>query len=151
MTEQPKYELNPLPFYHNEGGLCFSCKPQCAACCKMPGRVEITEMEAERMAAHLGEHVEKFRKRYVRNHNDPLLLKERSDGSCVFLDKKDKCMVYPVRPAQCRTYPFWDEVLANDFTWLLEKGVCPGIDQGKLYHANEIDAVRKNNGEVAGY
>jgi Fe-S-cluster containining protein len=111
----------------------------------------VTQKEAERIAAYLGEPVDTFRRRYIRNHNDPLLLKERSDGSCVFLDKKDKCTVYPVRPAQCRTYPFWDEVLANDFTWLLEKGVCPGIDQCKLYSPEEIDALRKNDGEAGGY
>jgi len=151
MPDKSNYKLRPKPFYYNEGGLHFSCKPQCAACCKITGRVEITEDDVWQMAAHLGITAKKFKQQHTKKDKDQLLLQERSDDSCVMLGKKDKCMVYPVRPLQCRTYPFWNEVLANDFTWLLEKGFCPGIDEGKRYSPQEIDEIRKDNNEAGGY
>ncbi|MFQ5632044.1 MAG: YkgJ family cysteine cluster protein [bacterium] len=151
MTEKSKYVPNPKTFYYREGGLRFSCKPQCAACCKITGRVEITENDISQMATHLGIAADKFRQQYTKKDNEQLLLQERSDDSCVMLSTKDKCMVYPVRPLQCRTYPFWDEVLANDFTWLLEKGFCPGIDEGKRYSPQEIDEIRQDSNEAGGY
>lgn len=150
MSTYPDDEQAPEPFYYREDGLCFSCQPNCAACCKIPGRVEITDEDAARMAKHIGVKTDVFHKKYTRI-KDQLLLKEREDGSCVMLDKNDRCMVYAVRPPQCRTYPFWDEILANDFTWLLEKGFCPGIDVGKNYSPEEIDAIRKNQNQTEGY
>ena len=45
--------------------------------------------------------------------------------ACVFLTKTKKCSIYPVRPLQCLTYPFWpgdeDKVLfGTDFFLLPE-------------------------------
>lgn len=150
MSDYPTFDQKPTPFYYNEDGLCFTCQRQCAACCKIPGRVEISEEDAVRMAAHLGMKADAFHRKYTRVKNR-LLLKERDDGSCVMLGKDDKCMVYPVRPRQCSSYPFWDEILANDFTWLLEKNMCPGIDVGKKYSPEEIDAIRIDKAKTEGY
>lgn len=41
---------------------------------------------------------------------------------CVFLDESTNgCVVYPVRPVQCSTYPWWPEIM-SDSHWRLEKG-----------------------------
>ena len=37
-------------------------------------------------------------------------LRERANGECVFWDRQAGCTVYPARPAQCRTWPFWESV-----------------------------------------
>ncbi|MFC1643505.1 YkgJ family cysteine cluster protein, partial [Chlamydiota bacterium] len=33
-----------------------------------------------------------------------LSLKEKDDGTCIFLDVNN-CLIYPVRPVQCTTFP----------------------------------------------
>lgn len=139
------------PFFIYEGGLRFSCQPGCAKCCKISGRVEIEERELVAMARHLGAGEQEFRKKYTKTSKGQLLLQERKGGPCVMLDENDRCRVYPVRPLQCRTYPFWDEILANDFTWLLEKNFCPGIDDGHFYSTSEIERVRRGEADAEGY
>ena len=38
--------------------------------------------------------------------------------SCVFLDPETNfCQIYPVRPIQCSTYPFWSSLLENEYNW----------------------------------
>ncbi len=137
------------PFYQD--GLYFSCRAGCAACCKIPGRVEINEQDVERMAAALDMPRNRFAARYVRKVQGELLLRERDDHACVMLDEDDRCMVHAVRPLQCKTYPFWDEVLANDFTWILEKDVCPGLDRGRWFSREQIDALRRGEAQTGGF
>lgn len=42
---------------------------------------------------------------------------------CVFLDG-NQCSIYPVRPLQCRTFPFWDH-FKTEIDQLLKE--CPGV------------------------
>jgi Fe-S-cluster containining protein len=43
-----------------------------------------------------------------RIHTFGWMLQRNKDGSCIFLESESKkCMVYDVRPALCRTYPFF--------------------------------------------
>jgi len=138
-----------VPFY--QSGLRFSCQANCAACCKIPGRVEISEDDAARMALILDCTVTEFLQQYTRREKNQLLLLEREDSACVMLDASGACLVHPVRPAQCRSYPFWPEILLNDLTWMLEKNMCPGIDEGRWYSAEEIEAIREQREDVEGY
>ena len=46
--------------------------------------------------------------------------------------------VYPVRPLQCRTYPFWPEVLASRQAWQREARRCEGINRGRAVPAGRI-------------
>jgi Fe-S-cluster containining protein len=52
---------------------------------------------------------------------------------CIFLREADgqrKCAIYPVRPSQCRTWPFWPSNLARingQIAWLRHAcGTCWG-------------------------
>lgn len=37
---------------------------------------------------------------------------------CVFLDNETNfCKIYPVRPIQCSTYPFWPEIMESEKHW----------------------------------
>lgn len=35
--------------------------------------------------------------------------------------------MYNFRPVQCRTYPFWTGILADESSWKSEAKHCPGI------------------------
>ena len=48
-------------------------------------------------------------------------LKIGQETRCVFLDDRNMCEIYPVRPRQCREFPFWKD-LKKEF-----KKLCPGI------------------------
>ena len=60
-------------------------------------------------------------------------LREIANGDCTFLDGRTRrCTIYPVRPAQCRTWPFWNSNLESPEAWDRAKSVCPGMGQGPL-------------------
>ena len=46
--------------------------------------------------------------------------------------------VYPVRPAQCRTWPFWESNVESPEAWERTKAVCPGSGRGQLIPAEEV-------------
>jgi len=54
-----------------------------------------------------------------------------------------KCMIYPVRPSQCRMWPFWPSNLANPAAWNETAQKCPGINHGRLYSCEEIEKIKK--------
>ena len=57
------------------------------------------------------------------------------------LDGDGRCRVYPVRPLQCATWPFWTENLKPE-TWNGPvRETCPGIGQGRLYSRAEIERL----------
>ncbi len=60
------------------------------------------------------------------------------DG-CPLLRGND-CSVHPVKPMQCRTFPFWAELLDDRESWQAAKRYCPGMDDadGQLYSPSEI-------------
>jgi Fe-S-cluster containining protein len=46
--------------------------------------------------------------------------------------------VYPVRPPQCRTWPFWESNLESPEAWQKTCDDCPGSGQGELIPVEEI-------------
>ena len=65
-------------------------------------------------------------------------LREKANGDCVFYDRTEGCTVYPARPRQCRTWPFWESNVATPESWASTCEVCPGSGQGELISAEEI-------------
>jgi len=43
------------------------------------------------------------------------------------------CKVYPVRPPQCRSWPFWKENIRNHLRWQNLAESCPGVNTGKRH------------------
>lgn len=83
--------------------------------------------------------VEEFRNHYVRAIADRYSLVERANGDCVFLHPKTRrCVVYPVRPRQCRSWPFWVANLRTPADWEYVCRICPGSGQGPLFGLEEI-------------
>jgi len=123
-------------------GLQFECRRCGRCCCGSPGYVWVTRVEAGRIAAYLGTDRDGFVAKYMRRIGRRYSLRERRNGDCVFY--ADGCIIYPVRPAQCRTFPFWPENLTSRPTWRgLAEGRegCPGIDRGRAWTRAEIELL----------
>jgi len=120
-----------------EKGIRFTCT-QCGQCCTgAPGVVRVEQTNIQDIAAWLGISPAYFRRKYVYKTDEGLSLKEKENGDCIFF-KENKCTIYPVRPGQCRTYPFWFRNMRNAEAWKQTARECPGIGQGEFYDAEEI-------------
>lgn len=113
-----------LPWYSD--GLAFQCTG-CGQCCTGgPGYIWVNEEEIQEIAAHLKLSVEDFSAKYLRKVGNRYSLRELSNYDCVFL--KDKaCSIYSVRPTQCRTYPWWPQIMTSEHAWEREAAYCEGI------------------------
>ena len=55
---------------------------------------------------------------------------------CIFLGEDRKsCTIYPVRPNQCRTYPWWPRLLLNESNWSAEAVVPDSDVEGRKWTA----------------
>lgn len=127
------------------GGLSFACT-QCGNCCTgPPGYVFLTRDEASKIAEFLGRTDGSLSPAELRRVGPKLSLTEHANGDCVFLkqvDGKRICSVYPVRPLQCRTWPFWDSNLDSPAAWREAARTCPGIDAGRKHEYVQIERIR---------
>lgn len=109
-------------------GLPFSCS-QCGKCCEARedvAHVYVGREDQVRLAAHLGLSLQAFRKRYTRFEDGGYLGLRFENGHCIFLDGKS-CSVHESKPTQCRTWPFWPELLENPEAYRTEVlEFCPG-------------------------
>lgn len=133
------------PWYRE--GLRFECT-RCGHCCGGgPGTVRVSDAEIEALARHLGLSEEEFRGRYTRLfRRDLIILQEKPNHDCVFFAGESGCQVYPVRPRQCRTWPFWEVNLRSPQSWEDAARGCPGIHRGPLHSAELISAASRDDG-----
>lgn len=125
-------------------GLRFSCQ-QCGKCCKGPGGyVWLTEEEAEVLAEVIGISKEVFFKKYLRTVQRQLSLIDNYRGDCILMDDDGRCKYYDQRPSQCKTFPWWPELVASPEIWESNPYRCPGIDVGRLFTEEEILENLKN-------
>ncbi len=119
-------------------GLRFTCT-QCGKCCTgRPGYVFVSQEEMEAMAKLLNMSVSLFKRKYIKTRGNKLLLVEKKNHDCVFLQDK-KCTVYQARPKQCQTYPWWPENLNSKESWDLAAKECEGIsDSASLVPYTQI-------------
>ena len=123
--------------YFFDEGIRFECT-RCGACCAgEPGIVRATTAEVNAMAGFLGIDVKDFRQKYLYRLGDDWGVKEQEDGRCMLLGPEG-CRVYPARPLQCKTYPFWPENLRSRYRWRQVKAECPGIGRGPLLDKETI-------------
>jgi uncharacterized protein len=126
-----------VPWYHN--GLRFQCT-QCGNCCTgAPGVVWVTDEEIRAIAEYRNISTGEMRIHHTRLVGSRVTLREYANGDCIFLDAGTrKCTIYPVRPAQCRSWPFWNSNLESPEHWTRAQGVCPGMGQGPLVQLETI-------------
>jgi hypothetical protein len=125
--------------------LRFACTG-CGRCCRAAGAnyvVEVTRREQRRIQKHLGLSWPWFRRRYVFRYDEQTESLKMPGGRCVFLDEANRCRIYAVRPRQCRTYPFWPELVAHGHAWRLEQRRCEGIGRGRVVPRARIERALK--------
>ena len=132
------------PWY--AGGLAFTCTG-CGSCCRGEGYVWMTAPEIAAVAEFLGVSTEDFGRRYLRRVGRSLSLVEKPNHDCVFWD--GGCTVYPVRPNQCRTFPFWAENIETPGAWEAVVHQCPGAGVGRRYDLVEITRLSRGDGRTA--
>lgn len=134
-----RIEMNCLQKFYTSG-LRFECT-QCGNCCRLPGgKVELIKEEVFEISHALGLDTDSFLEQYCQLDSDKYQLKEQGDGACIFL-KDNLCVIYDVRPLQCRTFPFWPENIKSYYRWKQLRQICPGLDKGKLFDLREIQQI----------
>lgn len=141
--------MSPKPWYEN--GLRFSCT-RCGNCCRNHGDyayVYLAPADVSAIARHLGMPEPEFLSSYCQTEGGWVSLR-MDRPACPFLEPGNTCAIYPVRPKQCATWPFWKENLRRA-TWEGEvKADCPGIDHGQLHSRAEIERIARENEEWYG-
>ena len=88
---------------------CSSCN---GACCRgESGYIWLSKDEIVSIASYLQLDVHDFLQDYCKKEGYRYTLKElKQTGEyfCIFFEETQGCSIYPVRPKQCREYPFWD-------------------------------------------
>jgi Fe-S-cluster containining protein len=124
------------PWY--ETGLRFRCT-RCGHCCTgAPGYVWVNTEEIVAIAEYRHESVHEVRELHTRSTPKGRSLREKENGDCVFYDRSAGCTIYPVRPRQCRTWPFWESNVVTPEAWEKTCEICPGSGRGELISADEI-------------
>jgi Fe-S-cluster containining protein len=100
------------------------------------------------MARSLGLSYPAFLRTYAWRTDQGWSLREKEKPNehgwdCVFLDRdsqpgKALCSIHAVRPRQCRTFPFWPEILASRRAWQKTARLCEGIGRGPLIPADQV-------------
>ena len=135
--------MKKMSFY--SGGLKFSCT-RCSSCCRYDsGFVYLSENDLQKLISALNINRNTFIKTYCRwvsdmNGNEVLSLKEKSNNDCILWETSG-CAVYSARPAQCISFPFWENILASKKNWELAASGCPGINSGKTYTEIAINEI----------
>ncbi|HSB12958.1 MAG TPA: YkgJ family cysteine cluster protein [Bryobacteraceae bacterium] len=125
-------------------GLRFVCQAECTKCCEVSGYVYLTEQDLKRAAAHLGMSAPSFEKKYIYRTKHLLRLRKPRGSQCHFLEKGG-CSIHPVKPLQCRVFPFWPEKIGSPTAWRETGRMCPGIGEGPLI---PIDGVMRVANEM---
>jgi len=136
---------------------------QCGRCCAGPGEgyIWVTRPEIQIIADFLKISVEQLRRKFLKRVGLRITIIEHSGTKdCIFLNHgfgfrqsggprrlqgcQKRCMIYPVRPSQCRSWPFWPSNLTSPDTWNKAAQKCPGIDRGRFYSYEEIEKIKRN-------
>jgi len=133
----------PAPVAAAERGLRFECT-QCGKCCWTRGEfshVYLTTEDIAALAAATGLGRRRFRERHTFRDENGWTELDFVGGRCVMLDAKTSlCTVYESRPTQCRTFPFWPEMIRRG-AWTSEaRRICEGVGNGRVVPKDEVAA-----------
>lgn len=97
----------------------------------MQGYVYLTEADLKRAAKFVGMPAPVFEAKYVYRTRHQMRFRKPRDKQCPFL-LENGCGIHPAKPTQCRTFPFWPEIVERRTTWNRIARYCPGIGKGPL-------------------
>lgn len=115
--------------YSFDSSKCFECGGKC--CIGESGYIWINYAEINELAKYLNIELSEVGEKYLRKVSYKYSLKEleyeKNKFACIFFDfEKKGCSIYPVRPAQCRTFPFWEHFKNNEDEVFKE---CIGVNK----------------------
>ena len=122
----------------------FACQPGCIACCTQKGWVYLTEQDILNAASFVKMTQAAFEKRYVYRTKNRRRLRMAAASQCPFL-LESGCSIHPVKPVQCRIFPFWPEMLESRKEWFEAAKYCPGIGKGDLV---QIETAQRDADEM---
>lgn len=120
--------------------LRFECT-QCGLCCTARGdyaHVYVDEKECKSLARFLRLSLQDLKRRFTFVDDDGWRQLRFEQGGCVFLDAKGRCRVYLARPSQCRTFPFWPELIRRDRWTRHARRLCEGVGRGPGFSSREV-------------
>jgi Fe-S-cluster containining protein len=117
----------------------FECQSGCTKCCEQQGFVYLTEDDIARLAAYLNLAAADFELRYVFRTKNLRRLRVPRHAQCEFL-VSGGCGVHEAKPTQCRTFPFWPELVGSRRAWHKTAAWCPGIGKGELVNIENANA-----------
>ena len=126
-------------------GLHFGCQ-RCSFCCgHSPGFVYLSWRDLDTLCAHFKMARTDFVEKYCRWVNyyygkQVLALKEMKNYDCILWNSG--CSAYEARPVQCSTWPFWSWLVESAESWKENAAECPGMNKGRLWTLEEIEANR---------
>ena len=129
-------------------GLHFECF-KCGRCCSGPaeGYIWVTNEEIRLIAGHLNMTVDEVKQKFLQRVGfRRTIIEDIHTHDCIFLRQGGSgkvCMIYPVRPAQCRSWPFWSRNLVSPYVWNTAAQKCPGINRGEIYNIEQIQAIKE--------
>jgi len=134
-TWNPKTkQVERLKLYHSN--IRFKCQRCATFCCKLGGP-KLSERDIQRL--------KQIRINVAEFLDTRSCLKNREDGSCIFLefDAKNRvyeCLVYDFRPTLCRLYPFHFESTGRHSYTLTLIPCCKGLntEDGELVNGDFI-------------
>ena len=132
-----------------EKGLRFGCTG-CGACCKTHGEyayVYLSDRDVSAIASYLHMSRIGFLNAYCVTDETGSIHLSETNKDCSFLDAENHCAIYPVRPKQCATWPFWTENL-DKLTWHIKViSCCNGIGIGRHYSKEEVVTIARERDE----
>ena len=114
----------------------FTCQPGCIRCCDQEGFVYLSEDDLKRAAKFVKLSAKAFEARYVYRTRHQLRFRKPKEKQCPFLEEHG-CSIHPAKPTQCRTFPFWPEIIEREGTWCATARYCPGIGKGDLIQIDD--------------
>jgi len=142
-----------MAFYHSTP-IRFKCT-QCSQCC-YGGKyayVRASAQEIENIIRFMRIDADEFETKYLVklvDHGYGIRMKQSAlaktlgkQGHCMLLSDEGECSVYSVRPTQCRTYPFWPEILISEEKWNNEITRCEGINKGDVVEIAHIEQQKE--------
>ncbi len=138
--------MSQKPWYSK--GLRFSCTA-CGRCCTSHGDyqyVYLAEEDVRRISEHLGLERRAFLSQHAARDSGYTILRIQGEA-CSFLDENGRCAIYPVRPKQCESWPFWEENLERKKWEGPVTEICPGIGSGELTPAEEVERIARETEE----
>jgi Fe-S-cluster containining protein len=120
-----------------ERNLRFRCQRCATYCCKLGGpcltKEDIEQIES--VGNKISEFVEDQRRKYGSHSLMTSAMKNRKDGSCIFLRTDERrnayeCSIYDIRPILCRLFPF--EIKRIDIgSFVLKILPCNGLNDAE--------------------